>query len=104
MRVVADAHAIFWHLQRSSKLSEPAAEALRDARASDGITVSIATLVDLWYVTQTTQAITADDLARVRAALDASAHSSSFACEPGRRPSADAHSLACRRSSNSRYG
>lgn len=67
MRVVADSHAIFWHLQRCSQLSEPAAEALREAGASDGITVSVATLLDLWYVTQTTRAVTVDDLARVRA-------------------------------------
>jgi PIN domain nuclease of toxin-antitoxin system len=73
VKVVADSHAIFWHLQRSSRLSEPAAEALRDAAASDGLTVSVATLVDLWYATQTTRAITVADLARVRAALNASA-------------------------------
>lgn len=73
MRVVADSHAIFWHLQRSAKLSERAAEALREAGASDGIIVSVVTLVDLWYVTQTTQAIMVEDLGRVRATLDASA-------------------------------
>jgi PIN domain nuclease of toxin-antitoxin system len=33
----------------------------------------LTTLVDLWYWTQTTRAITVDDLARVRAALNASA-------------------------------
>jgi PIN domain nuclease of toxin-antitoxin system len=73
VRVVADSHAIFWHLQRSPRLSERAAEALREASASEGITVSIATIVDLWYVTQTTQAVTSDDLARVRATLEVSA-------------------------------
>lgn len=72
MRVVADSHAIFWHLQRSPKLSAPAAQALREAGDHE-IIVSIATLVDLWYVTQTTQAITTSDLALVRATLESSA-------------------------------
>lgn len=72
MRVVADSHAIFWHLQRSPKLSAPAAQVLRDAGAHE-IVVSVATLIDLWYVTQTTQAISTTDLALVRSALEASA-------------------------------
>lgn len=71
MKVVADSHAIFWHLQRSPKLSAPAAQALREAGAQE-IVVSVATLVDLWYVTQTTQAITTADLALVRATLETS--------------------------------
>ncbi|MGH9139437.1 MAG: hypothetical protein ACRD0G_20700 [Acidimicrobiales bacterium] len=57
MRVVADSHAIFWYLQRSPKLSAPAAQALRGA-GDHQLVVSVATLVDLWYVTQTTHAIT----------------------------------------------
>ncbi len=73
MRVVADSHAVFWYLQGSSRLSEMAATTLADAEASEGIVVSVATLVDLWYVTQTTEAVTQDDLARVRATLEASA-------------------------------
>lgn len=35
--------------------------------------MSVATLIDLWYVTQTTQAISTADLALVRSALEASA-------------------------------
>lgn len=73
MRVVADSHAIFWHLQRSPRLSRPAANALTDASADEGIVVSVATLVDLWYVTQTTRAVTTDDLTLVRDALASSA-------------------------------
>jgi PIN domain nuclease of toxin-antitoxin system len=42
---------------------------MADAEASDGIVVSVATLVDLWYVTQTTQGVSADNLARLRSAL-----------------------------------
>jgi PIN domain nuclease of toxin-antitoxin system len=67
--VVADSHAVFWYLRRSPNLSAAAGEALGDA---ERIVVSVATLVDLWYVTQTTGAITADELARVRAALEQS--------------------------------
>ncbi len=72
MRVVADSHAIVWYVQGSSHLSDGAAAALADAEASDGIVVSIATLVDLWYVTQTTQGVTVDDLARLRSAIESS--------------------------------
>ena len=69
MRVVADSHAIIWYVQGSPRLSDPAAAALADAEASEGVVVSVATLVDLWYVTQTTQGISTDDLARLRARL-----------------------------------
>lgn len=72
MRVVADSHAIFWHVRGSDQLSKAAAEALSEAEQTDGVVVSVATLVDLWYVTQTTQGITADDLSRLRAKLDSS--------------------------------
>lgn len=79
MRVVADSHAIFWDLRGSDRLSSAAAEALQEAERIDGIVVSVATLVDLWYVTQTTQGLTVDDLAMLRAALDSSAK---FVLEP----------------------
>ena len=69
MTVVADSHAIFWYLRRSPSLSGTAADTLREA---EEIVVSAATLVDLWYVTQTTEAITADELARVRGTLERS--------------------------------
>lgn len=72
MRVVADSHAIVWYVQGSARLSERAASALSEAEASDGIVVSVATLVDLWYVTQTTQGVTADDLAKLRSTMVAS--------------------------------
>lgn len=55
MRVAADSHSIFWYVEASPRLSEAATQALRDADARDGIVVSVATLVDLWYVTQTTK-------------------------------------------------
>ncbi len=70
MRIVADSHAIVWYVQGSPRLSERAAAALSEA--SDGIVVSVATLVDLWYVTQTTQGVTANDLATLRSTMVAS--------------------------------
>ena len=72
MRVVADSHAIVWYVQGSPRLGADATQALTDAEASDGIVVSVATLVDLWYVTQTTRGVSTNDLARVRATLESS--------------------------------
>jgi PIN domain nuclease of toxin-antitoxin system len=69
VRVVADSHAIVWYVQGSPRLSDAGAAALADAEATDGIVVSVATLIDLWYVTQTTQGVTVDDLARLRDVL-----------------------------------
>ena len=72
MRVVADSHAVVWYVQGSSRLSNAASSALAESERTEGIVVSVATLVDLWYVTQTTQSVSADDLTRLRAKLDAS--------------------------------
>jgi len=55
VRVVADSHAIVWYVQASPRLPDAGRSALAEAESSDGIVVSVATLVDLWYVTQTTQ-------------------------------------------------
>lgn len=66
MRLVADSHALVWFTQGSSQLSRAAAEALRAAEASEGVVVSVATLIDLWYVTQTTQGVSATELSDLR--------------------------------------
>ncbi|MBV8162446.1 MAG: PIN domain-containing protein, partial [Acidimicrobiia bacterium] len=55
-----------WYLQASPHLSEPARAALEEAEGTEGIVVSVATLVDLWYVTQTTRSVTVADLRRLR--------------------------------------
>ncbi len=73
MRVVADSHAIVWYVQGSSRLSGDGKAALAESERSDGVVVSVATLADLWYVTQTTQSVSGDYLTRLRAKLDASA-------------------------------
>lgn len=72
MKVVADSHALVWFTQDSPRLSGRAATVLREAEASEGIIVSVATLIDLWYVAQTTQAVSVRKLADLRDLLAAS--------------------------------
>ncbi|MGA2455257.1 MAG: PIN domain-containing protein [Solirubrobacteraceae bacterium] len=72
MRVLADSHAIVWHLQGSERLSATAASALTEAETTDGVVVSIATMIDLWYVTQTTRKLTQANLAELRDMLASS--------------------------------
>lgn len=70
MRLVADTHAIVWYAQNSTRLSSAAAESLADAEREDGIVVYIASLIDLWYVTQTTRSLTVDHLAQLQELID----------------------------------
>lgn len=72
MRVLADSHAIVWHLQGSARLSAAAASSLAEAETTDGVVVSIATLIDLWYVTQTTQKLSDANLTELRDMLASS--------------------------------
>lgn len=72
MRVVADSHAIVWHLRGSARQSAAAARALTEAETTDGVVVSTATLVDLWYVTQTTRKLTDANLTELRDMLASS--------------------------------
>lgn len=72
MRVVADSHAIVWYLQGSTSLSAPARAALAEAEADGGLVVSVVTLIDLWYVTQTTQTVTTTQLSALRERLASS--------------------------------
>jgi PIN domain nuclease of toxin-antitoxin system len=69
VRVLADSHAVVWYLQGSDRLSDRAAQALTECEETDGIVVSVATLIDLWYVTQTTRKLTEVHLAGVRSVL-----------------------------------
>jgi PIN domain nuclease of toxin-antitoxin system len=66
VKVVADSHAVLWYTQGSDRLSPRAASALTEAEATDGVIVSVASLVDLWYVTQTTKALTEAEVSEVR--------------------------------------
>ena len=72
MRVLADSHAILWQSQRSPELSDVAADALLEAEETDGVVVSVASLIDLWYVTQSTKAVTDAELAELREKIAAS--------------------------------
>ena len=72
MRVVADSHAIVWYVQGSKRLSERAGEVLAEAEAERSLVVSVATLIDLWYVSQTTRSVTAKQLAALRQRLGSS--------------------------------
>jgi PIN domain nuclease of toxin-antitoxin system len=72
VRVLADSHAIIWQSQCSPELSEDAANALLEAEATDGVVVSVASLVDLWYVTQTTKGISNADLRNLREQINSS--------------------------------
>jgi PIN domain nuclease of toxin-antitoxin system len=69
VRVVADSHAVLWYTQGSGRLSERAATALTEAEATDGVIVSVVSLLDLWYVTQTTKALTEAEVSEVRATI-----------------------------------
>lgn len=72
MRAVADSHALVWFGQQSPRLSARARRTLAEAEASDGIVVSTATLIDLWYVTQTTKAMSEAQLRELRELVDQS--------------------------------
>ena len=72
MRVLADSHAILWQSQRSPELSVLAADALLEAEETDGVVVSVASLVDLWYVTQTTKGISDAELRNLREQINSS--------------------------------
>ncbi len=72
MRVLADSHAILWLSQRSPELSDVASAALFEAEETEGVVVSVASLVDLWYVTQSTKTITDAELAELREKISAS--------------------------------
>ena len=67
MRVVADTHALVWYLldDPDRRLSPAALTALEQAESTDGIDVSVASVVDLWYVIRTRGTFTDDQLNEV---------------------------------------
>jgi PIN domain nuclease of toxin-antitoxin system len=72
VRVLADSHAILWQSQRSPELSDVAADALLEAEETDGVVMSVASLLDLWYVTQTTKGISDAELRSLREQINSS--------------------------------
>ncbi|MGH3427251.1 MAG: type II toxin-antitoxin system VapC family toxin, partial [Mycobacteriales bacterium] len=71
MKLVADSHALVWFTQGSEQISETALTALREAENNDGIGISVATFIDLWYVTQTTKAISERELSQLHSLVTA---------------------------------
>jgi PIN domain nuclease of toxin-antitoxin system len=69
VKLVADSHAVLWYTQGSGRLSERAATALTEAEATDCVIVSVVSLLDLWYVTQSTKALTEAEVGEVRATI-----------------------------------
>lgn len=67
MRVVADTHALVWYLldDPDRRLSPAALTALEQAESTDGIAVSVASVVDLWYVIRMRGTFTDDQLDQV---------------------------------------
>jgi PIN domain nuclease of toxin-antitoxin system len=67
VRVVADTHALVRYLldDPDRRLSPDARTALEQAESTDGIAVSVASVVDLWYVIRTRGTFTDDQLDRV---------------------------------------
>ncbi|MGR6962858.1 type II toxin-antitoxin system VapC family toxin [Geodermatophilus sp. URMC 61] len=67
MRVVADTQALVWYLldDPDRRLSPDARTALEQAESTDGIAVSVASVVDLWYVIRTRGTFTDDQLDQV---------------------------------------
>ncbi len=67
MRVVADTHALVWYLldDPDRRLSAAAITALEQAESTDGIAVSVASVVDLWYVIRTRGTFTDEQLDQV---------------------------------------
>jgi PIN domain nuclease of toxin-antitoxin system len=68
VRVVADSHALVWYLldDPDRRLSQQASAALEAAEATDGIVMSVATMVDLYYVTHARRALPPGDLDTLR--------------------------------------
>lgn len=72
MRVIVDSNAIVWYGHDSPRLSDRARETLDDAVVTDGVIMSIVTLVELWYVTQTTRGISQEELDAISAQVSSS--------------------------------
>jgi PIN domain nuclease of toxin-antitoxin system len=67
VRGVADTHALVWYLldDPDRRLSSGARTALERAESINGIAVSVASVVDLWYVIRTRGTFTDDQLDQV---------------------------------------
>lgn len=65
MAVVVDTHALVWYLNASPSLSEAARAAIAKAETASEVVVSVATLIDVWYVSQTTGAVSPREVQQI---------------------------------------
>jgi PIN domain nuclease of toxin-antitoxin system len=63
--VVIDTHALVWYLNDDQSLSETAADAVAQAERDGEAIVSAASIIDLWYVSQTTGAVSGSEVDQV---------------------------------------
>lgn len=65
MAVVVDTHALVWYLNASPSLSQSAKAAIATAEGVGEAIVSVATLIDAWYVSQSTGAVSPQEVAQI---------------------------------------
>lgn len=65
MAVVVDTHALVWYLNNDRSLSATATHAIARAEAAGEAVVSVATFIDLWYVSQTTGAVSPSEVDQI---------------------------------------
>jgi len=63
--VVADTHALVWYLNNDRSISAPAMHAIAGAEAAGEAVVSVASFIDVWYVSQTTGAVSASEVDQI---------------------------------------
>ena len=65
MAVVVDTHALVWYLNNDRSLSATATHAIARAEAAGEAVVSVASFIDLWYVSQTTGAVSPSEVDQI---------------------------------------
>jgi len=63
--VVVDTHALVWYLNNDRSLSATATHAIARAEAAGEAVVSVASFIDLWYVSQTTGAVSPSEVDQI---------------------------------------
>ena len=65
MAVVADTHALVWYLNNDRPISATATHAIAREEAAGEAVVSVASFIDVWYVSQTTGAVSASEVDQI---------------------------------------
>jgi PIN domain nuclease of toxin-antitoxin system len=63
--VLVDTHALVWYLNNDRSLSATATHAIARAEAAGEAVVSVASFIDLWYVSQTTGAVSPSEVDQI---------------------------------------